>query len=225
MATKPITPTSGGSITVPSSGIVYTLKNDANVYRSNTKIANSSGTEVLAYTPSPDRIHRRLASNHTWQFLSGTSTWNAESVPNVLPVAPTITLSAPTRTTMVVTVSDVANIDGYHYQWRQHISSASPNGTRITPGSGSITDNFGNVFILKVSTTSPPGVAYMNNVIVPDGANTGVIEWYNGLIYGQDGNTGFWYTYNLTTRSWTRVQAAPPVITPTPTPTPTWTTV
>jgi len=226
MATKPITPTSGGSITVPSSGTVYTLKTDANVYRSNTKMVNTSGTEVLAFSTPPDLIHRRLASNHTWSSWNGTSwTTATTTVPPVLPAQPTITLSAPTKTTMVVTVSDVVNIDGYRYQWRTHPSSVSPNGTRITPGSGSITDNLGNVFTLVVSTSSPPAMATMNGTAMPDGGNTAVMEWYNNLIYGQDNPTKFWYTYNLTTRSWTRVQTAPPVITPTPTPTPTWTTV
>jgi hypothetical protein len=61
-------------------------------------------------------------------------------------------------------------------------------GVTITPGSGSFTDMFGNVY-----TITPDGVAEVNGAPAPGGASTDQMVYYNGFVYGQDAGTGAWF--------------------------------
>lgn len=86
----------------------------------------------------------------------------------------------------------------------------------IFPGDGnSFQDGAGNVYSL-----SGDGHAMENNAPIAGGAGTAAMEWYNAQVYGEDGNTGQWYTWNQ--QYWASAVAPPePTSTPTPPPTPT----
>jgi len=86
---------------------------------------------------------------------------------------------------------------------------------KIMPGSGSFTDAAGNVY-----TISATGDAIENGNPLPDGGGTGAMELADGVVYGQDGSSKKWYTWNQTT--WTAAATAPPDPTqPPPSPPPT----
>jgi hypothetical protein len=54
-----------------------------------------------------------------------------------------------------------------------------------------------------------------NGKPIPGGAGTAAMELYNGQVYGQDGGTGSWYTWNQS--SWASASAPPaPKATPSP---------
>jgi hypothetical protein len=114
---KPLTLTSGGSIRVPS-GNRYALNPDGNVYRNGVKMANTGGTDLVAWTPIPNLIYRRVAATHLWRSWDG-ATWKTVPAPAVTPGRPVVTLAAPTASGMTVTVSDVPDADGYSVQWRK----------------------------------------------------------------------------------------------------------
>src|SRR3984885_1871858 len=60
--------------------------------------------------------------------------------------------------------------------------------TAITPGSGSFTDNVGNVYSITAA-----GVALVNGSPVFEADGTAKLEYYNNFLYGQDAATGAWY--------------------------------
>jgi hypothetical protein len=90
----------------------------------------------------------------------------------------------------------------------------------LTPTSGgSITDSTNNIW-----TLSSAGDAIKNGVAVPDGAGTSKLTYVvaTKTIWGQDGSSGQWYSWNGS--SWvgpTSVSPIPAAPTPTPTPIPT----
>ncbi|MGC1411635.1 MAG: WD40 repeat domain-containing protein [Acetobacteraceae bacterium] len=61
-------------------------------------------------------------------------------------------------------------------------------GTSITPGGGSFTDAAGRVF-----TISTAGIATVNGSPLALGGGTAKLEYYDGVVYGQDVATGSWY--------------------------------
>jgi hypothetical protein len=73
---------------------------------------------------------------------------------------------------------------------------------KILPGHGSFIDASGNAY-----TLSAGNIAMENSKPIPGGAGTAAMELYNGQVYGQDGKTGNWYTWNQT--SWTSASAPP----------------
>jgi hypothetical protein len=70
-------------------------------------------------------------------------------------------------------------------------AGGSPSGTVITPGSGSFTDSAGNVY-----TLSAQDVATENGAPIPGGAGTAEMEYFNGLVYGEDATSHQWYSWN-----------------------------
>ena len=75
--------------------------------------------------------------------------------------------------------------------------------TAITPGSGSFTDDLGNVY-----TISADGVAEINGSPIPDFAGTAKLVYYDGNLYGEDATTGNWSTFDFSDGSPSR-SAAP----------------
>jgi WD40 repeat protein len=75
-------------------------------------------------------------------------------------------------------------------------------GLAVTPGSGSFTDAAGNVF-----TIAAGNVAAVNGSPISLGGGTAKLEYYNGIVFGQDATTGAWYTLDAD-GSWSR-SAAP----------------
>ena len=73
----------------------------------------------------------------------------------------------------------------------------------ITPGSGSFTDDAGNVYTISAAGN----VAAVNGSPISLGGGTAKLEYYNGIVYGQDATTGAWYTLDAD-GSWAR-SAAP----------------
>jgi hypothetical protein len=61
--------------------------------------------------------------------------------------------------------------------------------TAITPGSGSFTDDLGNVYTISAAGD----VALVNGSPVFEGGGTAKLEYYNNTLYGQDAATGAWY--------------------------------
>ena len=73
----------------------------------------------------------------------------------------------------------------------------------ITPGSGSFTDAAGNVYTIDAA-----GNADENGSPIPNGNDTAAMEYYNGLVYGEDAASSTWYIWNQS--SWTGPVTAPP---------------
>ncbi len=73
----------------------------------------------------------------------------------------------------------------------------------ITPGVGSFTDVAGNVYTINSAWNADE-----NGSPIPNGNNTGAIEYYNAQVYGEDGTSGVWYTWNQST--WIGPVTAPP---------------
>jgi endoglucanase len=121
------------------------------------------------------------------------------------PTVPTPTVPTPTRPTPTVPTVPTPTVP-------------TPT-TYITPGVGSFQDGSGNTYTLDAT-----GVAMENGSPIPGGAGTAAMDYYNGLVYGQDQNTLGWYTWDGT--NWNGPVTAP-IITPTnpTTPTPTSPTV
>lgn len=111
-----LTPTSGGSIRIPTSGNVYTLRPDANVYRNGARMAATARTALVAWTPTPNLIYRKDALG-VWRSWDGAA-WRVVAAPPVMPARPVVTLSRPTTTSLMVTITEVPDADGYHVQWR-----------------------------------------------------------------------------------------------------------
>ena len=63
----------------------------------------------------------------------------------------------------------------------------------ITPGAGSFTDPFGNVFTIDAANNDTADIN--GQPITPNGESslTGALELDNGSVYGQDETTGQWY--------------------------------
>lgn len=79
----------------------------------------------------------------------------------------------------------------------------TPSGTKITPGVGSFTDGSGNVYTIDSGSN-----ALENGSPMAGGAGTSAMEYYNGQVYGQDGNNGSWYTWDQS--NWNGPVSAPP---------------
>lgn len=71
-----------------------------------------------------------------------------------------------------------------------HALTGSPDGTMITPGSGSFSDG------MHVYTITAGGNAAEDGNNLKDGGGTSAGEWFNGLAYFQDSATKNWYTWN-----------------------------
>lgn len=89
----------------------------------------------------------------------------------------------------------------------------------ITPGVGSITDSFGNVYTLTAGLVATEAVGGTNPQPMPNGSGTSAMEYYQGVVYGQDHTTGNWYSWNGTAFIGPVAAPPPPAATPTPTPT------
>ena len=131
-----------------------------------------------------------------WAISNNPDVSAAMNDPWVLPLAKlgrpgTGTVSTPTQGTTTV--------------------AASANNTVIKPGSGTITDAAGNTYTIAAANDT----AEVNGVALTGGGGTGSAEYYNGVVYWQDGSSGNWYTYANGT--WTAA-AAPPSSTPVTTP-------
>lgn len=134
IAVYPITPTSGGSIKIPTSGNVYAMQTDGTVTKNGAGIAGTAGSLKLAWTPTPNLIYRQ-ASATLWRAYDG-STWQTVAAPVLTPAQPAVALSAPSPTTLAVAItepSDNSNVVGYKAQWRKHGTTAWTNGILSGP--------------------------------------------------------------------------------------------
>lgn len=85
-------------------------------------------------------------------------------------------------------------------------ATATPTTTAtITPGSGSITDAAGNVWLITAS-----GSIQENGQWVPGGGGTAALMIQNGVVYGEDANGKGWFTLSGNGQFWTQIQGAPP---------------
>lgn len=77
---------------------------------------------------------------------------------------------------------------------------------KLTPTSGgSLTDNLGHIWTLSTGSQ-----VFEDGTLVPNSNGTGVFAIVNGLYYGQDTQTGNWFTFSLVTQTWSAATA--PVI-------------
>lgn len=148
--------------------------------------------------------------------LKGVTTWNSGPLVN--------------NTTFVATMPDMVAGD-YEYQVLATVAAPLPTPTPtptptpvsaqvfLKPGDGkSITDAVGATWTLSVA-----GVATRNGVAAPDGAGTGALTVYAGVIYGMDAKSNQWYSWNDKGAVWTATTlpgTPPPTPTPNPVPTP-----
>ena len=72
----------------------------------------------------------------------------------------------------------------------------------IKPGSGSFTDAAGNVYTIDASENADE-----NGKPIPGGGGTAEMEYYNGVVYGEDAGGSGWYIWNQT--SWEKSGAPP----------------
>jgi hypothetical protein len=122
-----LTPTSGGTVKVPS-GNVYAVNPAANVTRNGAVMATTTGTSLLSWTPTPNLIYRKSASTGAWTSWDGVSWKLLTTPPPVLPGKAMARLSAPTTTTLTVTITaptDGNTVGGYHVRWRKHGSTGA----------------------------------------------------------------------------------------------------
>lgn len=80
----------------------------------------------------------------------------------------------------------------------------------ITPGSGTIADSHNNLFSIDKN-----GNAIENGQNMAGGGGTGKMVIVDDTVYGQDANTGTWYTWNGS--GWSKAASAPD-LNPTPPP-------
>ena len=119
-----LTPTSGGSITT-ATGNVYRLSPSGVVTKNNVVMTNNDGTplpatSLLSYILAQSLVYRQIAATKAWMAWNGGS-WSSVAAPAILPGKPTVQLSQPTPTTMVVTITaptDGNASTGNHVQWR-----------------------------------------------------------------------------------------------------------
>src|SRR5690348_5940733 len=78
----------------------------------------------------------------------------------------------------------------------------------ITPGNGTIADSHNNLFSIDKS-----GTAIENGKNMAGGGGTGKMVIVDDTVYGQDANSGTWYTWNGS--GWSQAASAPD-LTPTP---------
>lgn len=119
-----LTPTSGGSIT-SATGNVYRLTSAGVMTKNNVAMTNNNGTalpptSLVSYIAAQSLVYRQIAATKAWMAWNGGS-WSSVAAPAILPGTPTVQLSQPTPTTMVVTITaptDGNASTGNHVQWR-----------------------------------------------------------------------------------------------------------
>ena len=80
-------------------------------------------------------------------------------------------------------------------------------GTKLTPTTGGfLTDGSGNTWTLTAT-----GVVAENGTVVPGGSGTSALAIVSNVIYGQDANSGSWYTYSTANQYW--ASSAAPILT------------
>ena len=77
----------------------------------------------------------------------------------------------------------------------------SPDGTLITAGVGSITNNLGRVFTIVLPSKS----VTENGLPLPGSTNTSALAYHSHTIYGQDATSLQWYTWNESSQNWSPV--------------------
>ena len=94
-------------------------------------------------------------------------------------------------------------------------ASTSPDAasaSTITPGSGSLTDASGNVWVISAN-----GGIYENGQGVPGGGGTAALTIQNGVVYGLDAHGRGWLTLSSTGQYWTPSPSPPAVAASAPT--------
>jgi hypothetical protein len=182
-----ITTTSGGTLT-DNAGNKWTLTTAGIVNENGAAVPGGSGTGALAIVNNV--IYGQDAATKAWYiYNTGSRTWSTSSAPVLTPTptpAPSPTPTpAPTPT-------------------------PSPTPQQLTPTSGgTLTDNAGNKWTLTTA-----GMVDENGAAVPGGSGTGALAIVNNVIYGQDAATKAWYTYNTSSKTWSK-SSAPVITTPT----------
>ena len=204
---KEITSTSGGTLT-DAGGNKWTLTAAGVVDENGTAVPDSSGTAAFAIVNNI--YYGQDANSGSWFTYSPTSQiWNSSAAP-VLTSTPAPTphpTPAPTPIPTPHPTPTPAPTPTPH-----PTPTPTPNEITTTSG-GTLTDASGNKWTLTAG-----GVVNENGATVPDSSGTKAFAIVNNVYYGQDANSGSWFTYSPSSQIWN--SSAAPVLTSTPAPTP-----
>jgi hypothetical protein len=183
-----ITPTSGGTLT-DSARNQWTLTSAGVVQENGVAVPGGSGTAAFAIVSNV--LYGQDATSKAWFTYSTASQYWASSA------APTATLTPPSASTPTPTPTSAPTL------------TPVPVLNELTPASGgTLSDNAGNTW-----TITPTGVVKENGTAVPDGSGTAALAIAGNVVYGQDAVSKDWFTYSLTTRSWSSSAAPPTTLT------------
>jgi hypothetical protein len=151
-------------------------------------VPGGSGTAALAIVNNV--VYGEDATTKAWFTYSTTNqTWSSSAAPAVTLTPPPVPTPTPTpEPTPTPTLTPVPTLN------------------ELTPASeGTLSDNAGNKW-----TLTSGGVVQENGTAVPGGSGTAALAIVGNVAYGQDAASKAWFTYSLTTQSWSG-SAAPPM--------------